>query len=398
MENNQISNMLTIVLVAMVAILVIMIIIYCVIVARDKKRQKEIENKNKPEENEKTGNSKETSIQTSSLGSVLDFMEFETVEDNMIIKKEEQNYAMVIECQGVNYDLMSEVEKAGVEEGFLQFLNTLRHPVQLYIQTRSINLEKSIEHYKDNLKEIENDYRRKKMQYDRALEDSRVSSETRKKLMYELTKSQNLYDYAKDIIQNIERLSLNKNILNKKYYVVISYYYDKQENAEAKYTKSEIRNLAFSDLYTKAQSIIRTLSSCSVSGRILDTVELINLLYMAYNREGAETYGVEKALKANYDKLYSTAPDVLDKKIKALDKEIEEKGIQKAQTVLDEVRLEKQKEIEKKEREKEKLINDIAKIILDNNKNYIGRDVAKESIEKIDEKKQATKKGGRKNA
>ena len=55
---------------------------------------------------------------------------------------------MVVECQGINYDLMSQAEKVGVEEGFIQFLNTLSHPVQIYTQTRKINLESSIQTYK----------------------------------------------------------------------------------------------------------------------------------------------------------------------------------------------------------------------------------------------------------
>ena len=56
---------------------------------------------------------------------------------------------MAIECQGVNYDLMSQIEKVSVEEGFQQFLNTLRHPIQIYIQTRTVNLENSISTYKE---------------------------------------------------------------------------------------------------------------------------------------------------------------------------------------------------------------------------------------------------------
>ncbi len=56
----------------------------------------------------------------------FDFMEFNGVEDNMIVQKNGKRYIMVIECQGINYDLMSQMEKVGVEEGFQQFLNTLR--------------------------------------------------------------------------------------------------------------------------------------------------------------------------------------------------------------------------------------------------------------------------------
>ena len=61
---------------------------------------------------------------------------------------------MVLECQGINYDLMSEVEKTSVERGFMQFLNTLRYPIQLYVQTRTINISSSIENYKNKMEHI----------------------------------------------------------------------------------------------------------------------------------------------------------------------------------------------------------------------------------------------------
>ena len=83
---------------------------------------------------------KKSSSKTFNVGSVFDFMEFDKIEDNMIIQKKGARYVMVVECQGINYDLMSQAEKVGVEEGFIQFLNTLSHPVQIYTQTRKINL------------------------------------------------------------------------------------------------------------------------------------------------------------------------------------------------------------------------------------------------------------------
>ena len=70
--------------------------------------------------------------------SIYEFMEFDEVVDNMIVRKKGSQYVMVIQCNGVNYDLMSEQEKIGVEEGFVQFLNTLRFPIQLYIQSRTL--------------------------------------------------------------------------------------------------------------------------------------------------------------------------------------------------------------------------------------------------------------------
>ena len=58
---------------------------------------------------------------------------------------------MILQCNGVNYDLMSEQEKISVEEGFVQFLNTLRFPIQLYIQSRTLNLRDIIATYKSRV-------------------------------------------------------------------------------------------------------------------------------------------------------------------------------------------------------------------------------------------------------
>ena len=71
--------------------------------------------------------------------SIKEFMEFEEIVDNMIVRKKGTQYIMVLQCNGVNYDLMSEQEKISVEAGFVQFLNTLRFPIQLYVQSRTLN-------------------------------------------------------------------------------------------------------------------------------------------------------------------------------------------------------------------------------------------------------------------
>ena len=88
----------------------------------------------------------------------------------------------------------------------------------------------------------------------------------------------------KTLLYNTEKMSLNKNILNKKYYIVIPYY--SEELGQNDFDKDEIKDMAFSELYTRAQSIIRTLSVCGVRGRVLIiNMNLAELLYVAYNRD-----------------------------------------------------------------------------------------------------------------
>lgn len=350
-------------------------------------------NNNNNSENENTPNKSGTNSGSQSKQSIFKFMEFDEVSDNMIIQKNNTRFLMVIECQGINYDLMSGMEKTGVEEGFVQFLNTLRHKIQIYIQTRPVDLESSLNVYKQRVNEIESKLNYMQMQYDQMLDSEEYSEEQIKKAFFELTRQRNLYEYGLSVLQDTERMSLNKSILNQKYYIIIPYF--SAEAANDNLDKEEIRNVAFSELYTRAQSIIRSISVCDVRGKVLNSKELTELLYMAYNRDEAEVFGLDKALKAGYDEMYSTAPDVLKKKMKELDKEIEERAIKKAREKVEEAKSELQIKIEQKEESLDDLIAQMAKMIIKQNERNIGKEVKEKAIEKIE--KESTKEGGKGN-
>lgn len=386
MESNQITNLLTLVLAVFIIVLFCLVVLYIIISYKNKKREDEIKN----EKNLKDPSKDVKSDSTSNSKSIYDFMEFEDVQDNMIIQKENSKYIMVVECQGVNYDLMSELEKTGVEEGFLQFLNTLRHPVQLYVQTRTINLENSINTYKAKVAQIESEFFRRRQEYATIKDNPNISKEQKQKMFFALVKQNNLYEYGRDIIADTEKMSQNKNILNKKYYVVIPYY--PSDLGENEFDSDEIRSMAFSELYTRSQAIIRTLSACDVKGRILNSKELIELLYVAYNRDHEEDFNLNRAMQAQYDKLYSTSEDVYKKKIRQLDRKIEEMAIEKAKEKIEVVRTEAEKEAIRKQNEMEELINEMAKIVLESNKQYIGEDTINAAIEEINKEQGKGKK------
>jgi len=373
-------KLLTIILTIVLAIMVMLLIILGFVYLSSKMKIKEAQEKKNVQE----GKSKTRKYKDYKTESIMDFMEFDTVVDNMISQKNGMRYIMVVECQGINYDLMSEVEKNAVEEGFIQFLNTLRHPVQIYTQTRTINLDSSIQTYKEKVKELQYALEKQEMQYNQMVRSESYTQEQLNKAYFELTKERNLYEYGKDIIYNTEKMSLNKNVLNKKYYVVIPYFVE--ELGDNQFDKEEQRNMAFSELYTRAQSVVRTLGVCGINGRVMTSNELVELLYVAYNRDEAEVYGLDKALKAGYDELYSTAPDVVDKQMKALDKEIEQEALEKAKAKVTEARSEKQKALQEKKNNKRDLIDELAKLIIEENTQILGEDIAQSAIEKVDEK------------
>ena len=142
--------------------------------------------------------------------------------------------------------------------------------------------------------------------------------------------------------------------------------------------------MAFAELYTKAQSIISTLSACSVSGKMLNSNELVDLLYMAYNRDEADVFGLDKALKAEYDSLYSTAPDVYQQRIKILDAEIKKQAIEIANRQIDEAKSKIRQKAEQKEQNAGELARRMAAIVLRENERYVGKEVAKEAINNLE--------------
>lgn len=376
MTNNEIASLLMVILGIMITILIVLVCIYFFIRFKTKK-------KTTTDNSDTNLNGKTKVQQLYNVQSIFNFMEFDKIEDNMIVQKNGKKYLMVVKCQGINYDLMSGVEKNSVEQGFVEYLNTLRYPIQIYVQTRTVDLTGSLSTYKQKVRDLGDNLARKEFEYNQKIRSGEYDPENLAGEKFEVAKARNLYEYGTDIVSNTERMSLNRNILTKQYYIVLSYYPEEANNNI--YGEDEISNIAFSELYTRAQSTISLLSVCGVNGKILDSNELADLLYSAYNRDEAEIYDLNKAINAGYDSLYTTAPDVLEKRMKELDKQIEIEAIQKANQAVLEVKQER--EIEKKLREKEKeydrIIQKMAETIINSNKEVLGKDVSERAKEII---------------
>lgn len=155
----NLSDILNVVFACSLMVFMVLAVVYIYISYKNKKEKEESTNK---DNNEKSEPRKKVSSYTKIP--VLDFMQFDKIEDNMIVQDNGAKYLMVVECEGVNYDLMSGLEKASVEAGFVQFLNSLRYTIQIYTQTRTVNIEESIINYRKRLEEIAKnlDYKKRK--------------------------------------------------------------------------------------------------------------------------------------------------------------------------------------------------------------------------------------------
>ena len=263
-----------------------------------------------------------------------EFMEFDTIEDDMIVQNDGNRYIMAIRCMGINYDLMSESEMLAVEEGFANFLNTLKFPIQLYVQSRTLDLSEGVGMYHKRLDQLRSEADKYIEAANRAkATNPNLTSLQKQQLDYEIKKRRNLIDYGSDIVGYIERMSSNRSILQRKYFMVVSY-----EVADMgltnKFSKDEARDVAYSELYTRCKTLQAAIAPCGVESELLHGDELAELLFIAYNKDDANVYNVKDAISKGIFRLYSTATSVLEKKKAKMDEKLQAEAFAQAENAL----------------------------------------------------------------
>ncbi len=198
---------------------------------------------------------------SSSTQQYLDIAEFR--EDTIIMR--DGTLRAVLLVASINFALKSEDEQNAIISAYVGFLNNIDFPLQIVIQSRELNIDSYIASLKQKEKEQTN----------------------------ELLKMQ-----TTEYLQYInELISLGK-IMNKKFYVVVSYnpLSDKQKGFFTRLLESlkpasiiKMKEERFlrrkSELNRRLDNIIGGLSSIGVNAVQLDTQSLIELFYNTYNPE-----------------------------------------------------------------------------------------------------------------
>jgi len=348
MDTIQLLNLILAIVLLVIVVLGVVALIIILKIRSNKSQVAKDQQIISSKQNQTNENTKMITRNGDGIDSIYKFMEFDSITDNMIVRKNAKQYVMVIECKGINYDLLSEEEKDAVEAGFVALLNTLRFPIQLYVQTRTLNLNALISKYTARTNDIRDQILRADAQIQSAL--NKGDEETARRLQIDRNRKQNIFEYGQSIEDYTVRISGNKNILQQKTYVIVSYYPSEYGDI-SKYSREEVNDIAFSELYTRCQTLIRALASAEVTGKVLSSEELAELLYVAYNRDESEKLTLRDALDAEYDRLYSTARDILEDRKRKVEMQIERdaekvatKSIIKADTITRQERIRRVKE------------------------------------------------------
>jgi type IV secretory pathway VirB4 component len=186
------------------------------------------------------------------------------------------SFRAVIMCKSINFDLMSTQEREAVEFSYQGFLNSLYFPIQVFVRSQKVDLRP----YLERLDKI------------RTEQDNML-----------------LGFLMEDYINFLSMVAQQTNIMDKKFYVVISYP-DPDENMRSAlrqstgfftgmvdmFSKSSTPHIvidenmleqAKTELKNRVQATMQGLLECGVQSIPLDTQELIELYYDVYNPDTA---------------------------------------------------------------------------------------------------------------
>lgn len=216
-------------------------------------------NTQKPEENKQVKASAQSSLLISEI------------RDDLVVMQD-GTFRAIVECKSINFDLMSEKEKEGVEYAYQSFINSLNFNIQILIRSQKVDLGPYINKLID------------------------IQSSQDNLLLNEL---------MKDYINFIDELSTQANIMSKTFFVIVSYEDpSKRSNAVAEskgffsslFSSGEKQEIKIDTVtMDRAKEELRNRISLIMSGLIqlgiqcnrLSTAQLGELFYNFYNPDTA---------------------------------------------------------------------------------------------------------------
>lgn len=210
----------------------------------------------------------------SNPNSTQNTLQIAEIRDGIVIMND-GSFRSVIMVKSINFDLMSPQEREAVEFSYQGFLNSLYFPIQITIRSQKVDLGPYIEKL------------------------DKIRSEHDNMLLALL---------MEDYITYMDQLSVQTNIMDKKFYVIIPYFpvADAQKALEeskklvsgvgALFSKKPDKQVTINEadlakgkdeLRNRVQAVLGGLMQCGIQGLPLDTQELIELYYDVYNPDTA---------------------------------------------------------------------------------------------------------------
>lgn len=192
------------------------------------------------------------------------------IRDGIVIMND-GSFRAVLECQSINFDLMSPQEREAVENSYQGFLNSLYFNIQIFVRSQKVDLRSYIERL------------------------DKIRSEHDNMLLSLL---------MEDYINYITAVAEQTNIMDKKFYLIVPFESEVNAAKALKASQGFFTSVfgkkdehvtinendlerAKDELKNRIRSVMDGLLNCQVASVPLDTQELIELYYDAYNPDTA---------------------------------------------------------------------------------------------------------------
>lgn len=261
-------------------------------------------NKKSPIKNDNKGTGKE-GVNHSKLKSSQKRLPFKSIKssgaptDKSLIIRNDTTYIGIIEVYGVNYNLLSVSEKLLLEEAFQMVLNGIDYPIQLFIQSRKMDIDNYNNIYEERIEELR-ELEKKEVAKLNFLNNQDIRNEIEiKDTERNIKRITNQIEYGVNVIKFINNIAYNSDILDKKYYMCVSYNYDRGLFSHEQ-TEHEIFVTAFNTISNRLNSLLTGLGRGGIEGKVLNGLELAELIYTAFNKHDASEYKIATAINTGF--------------------------------------------------------------------------------------------------
>ena len=202
------------------------------------------------------------------IASTQEQIPIKDIQDDIVILKN-NSCALILQVGAINFDLLSEEEQEAVIYAYSALLNSLSFPIQVYIRSQKKDISGYLAYITNQINNQKNPVFK-----------------------------QRLITYR----NFVQKLVKEKNVLDKKFYLVISYTYVEMTPPTSNFnffnfltrgsslkihkpTPKKIIEKAKTNLLPKRDHLIRQLARIGLPARQLTTAELIYLFHSIYNPE-----------------------------------------------------------------------------------------------------------------
>lgn len=199
----------------------------------------------------KTDPKSQDNSERAQLKNAQEFLPFEDIRDDMILLGGHR-YRAVLACTSTNYQLKTSAEREQIELSFQRFLNSVNFPITFFLQTKVIDNTTRLEGLKHDL--------------------SKTTARFPNIAAY-------ADQYLNDMTHLNERLGNNQ---QKRRYIIVTY--DNADELSALTEEEKIIHAA-KEIRLRCQIVQSNLEAVGVNSHMMETKELIELIYSSYYRD-----------------------------------------------------------------------------------------------------------------